>query len=304
MSFFDYLKFFENIPYYLNSYTIKSPFPKGLDDSFKVLKYVCDNAASLFVDKKRVILMGDSAGGGIITVMQKRIIEHNMISPILYVPIYPWLNLVDYQLPSGMSNKKENWKEVGDVFSTIIYAGINRGMINKAMVDEIFESKHVLLILDVEKRKQIFNYLDYNLVPEQYRTGHGDYTKLISDHKKLVQELTSPNAKLDENSELFKNKEFAKAALNCFNPESSPSFLDDSILSKFSETFMIICEKDELKDENFIFAERLKRNGVKTTVAYSKKGYHGIISDTYKDNEALRLFNQLVAYIVKKVCGD
>jgi len=43
--------------------------------------------------------------------------------------------------------------------------------------------------------------------------------------EKLVQELASPNAKLDENSELFKNKEFSKAALNCFNPEASPSFL-------------------------------------------------------------------------------
>ena len=132
MSFFDYLKFFENIPYYLNSYTVKSPLPKGLDDSFKVLKYVYNNAARLFVDNKRVILMGDSAGGGIITVMQKRIIQLNMISPILYVPIYPWLNLVDFKLPSGMSNKKEN---CGDVFSTITYAGINQRMINKAMVD-------------------------------------------------------------------------------------------------------------------------------------------------------------------------
>jgi hypothetical protein len=67
---------------------------------------------------------------------------------------------------------------------------------------------------------------------------------------------------------------------------------------------MIICEKDELKDKNFIFAERLKRNGVQTTVAYTKTGYHGIKSDTYKDNEALRLFNHLVAYVVKKVWGD
>jgi hypothetical protein len=103
--------------------------------------------------------MDDSASGGIITVMQKRIIQLNMIPLILYVPIYPLLNLVDFKLPSGRSNKKENWKEVGDVFSTITYAGINQRMINKAMVDEIFESKHVLLTIDVEKRKQIFNYL-------------------------------------------------------------------------------------------------------------------------------------------------
>ena len=257
----------------------------------------------MVVDQSRVILMGDSAGGGIITVMQKRIIEHNMTAPILFVPVYPWLNLVDYKLPSGMSNKKDDWKEVGDVFATITYVGIKQDKINKKMVEEIFEGKHMLLIPEVEERKKLFSYLDYKLVPEKYRTGHDNYKKFISDHEKLVEELTSSHAKLDENSELLKNKEFCVAALKCFNPEASPSFLDDSVLSKFPETYMIICEKDELKDENFIFAERLKRNSVKTTVAYSATGYHGIISDTYKNDEALRLFNDLIAYVVNKVWG-
>jgi hypothetical protein len=81
----------------------------------------------------------------------------------------------------------------------------------------------------------------------------------VSDHQKLVNQLISPNSKLDPNSELVKNKHFAQATLKLFNTEASPSFLDDSILQKFSETYMIICELDELKDENFIFSERLKK---------------------------------------------
>ena len=229
--------------------------------------------------------------------MLKRIIEHKMISPMLYVPIYPWLNLVDFTLPSGKSNEKHEWKEIGDVFSTLTYVGMKQDKINKKMVMEIFESKHVLLIDDTNQRLKYMNFLDYNLVPSQYRTGNGDdYQKFISDHEKMIKNLTSPQTKLHDDSELMKNKEFAVAALKCFDNEASPSFLDDSILKHFCETYMIICELDELKDENLIFSERLKQNGIKCKVSYSTPGYHGIISDTYKNDEALRLFNDMIKF--------
>lgn len=43
----------------------ENPYPKPVEDCFSALKYVFDNADALGVDRSRILLMGDSAGGGL-----------------------------------------------------------------------------------------------------------------------------------------------------------------------------------------------------------------------------------------------
>jgi acetyl esterase/lipase len=52
-----------------------------------------------------------------------------------------------------------------------------------------------------------------------------------------------------------------------FNDDVSPSLADDLVLKEYPSTFMIVCKSDPLRDEGFIFFERMKKLGV--NVKYS-----------------------------------
>jgi acetyl esterase/lipase len=278
----------------------KYPYPIPIDDSWAATKYIYKNAEDLRIDVNKIILMGDSAGGGIVLAVMKRIIETgSMLLPILQVPIYPWLQNLDFKFPSQACNEKKDWSDVGDIKLILWYVGVKN--VTKEMVEAVRHSQHLLLIDDVKLRLKYLNCIDFNLMPAQYKHGKGDYSKYISDHDGIIHSLSLEKAKIDAESILKMDKTFSKAALQLFNVEISPGFLDDEIIKKFPETYILIVQNDELKDENFVFAERLKRNGVKIKVVFSQKGYHGIISDSYKDDEALKLLNEMVEFIKSKV---
>ena len=235
--------------------------------------------------------------------MVKRLIENKMNLPVLQVPIYPWLNLVDFTYPSQICNLKSDWTEVGDVYSAIIYSGINYNNITQEMVDAIRSSQHLLLINDTKLRSQYLKYIDYGLMPQEYKTviSCSNYSQYIIQHDLLIKNLSSPLAKLSDKSILFKNKNFAQAALKLLNTEATLSFLDDEILKSFPETYMIIVEHDEIRDENFIFSERLKANGVKVKVSYYQTGYHGILADIFTSIDAMTVFTDIVTFLKKRV---
>ena len=272
----------------------------GLDDCWRAIRYIHSNAEALNVDLENMIFMGDSHGGAIVTVMVKRCIENKMKLPILQTLIYPRLNLVDFTLPSHLCNKKDDWTKVGDIYSNLVSSGLNKKKINKEMVEEIRLSKHLLLIDDINVRLKYLKYIDYNLIPTQYKNGYGDYKTYVKDHAELVRKLSLPDADLDDKCLLKCDEEFSKSAFKLLLPEMSPSFLSDSLLKKFPQTYLIVVENDPVKDENFIFSERLKRNGVKVNVAYYLNKSKGRINengyDFEKNNE--KYMEDMIEYIL------
>jgi acetyl esterase len=68
------------------------PFPTAADDAIAAYEYVVENADGLNVDPRRIIVAGDSAGGGLSTVICQTMNERGGEMPYAQVLIYPWVD--------------------------------------------------------------------------------------------------------------------------------------------------------------------------------------------------------------------
>lgn len=78
----------------------EAPFPADVEDAYHGLAYIFDNADKLGIDKNKIILMGDSAGGGLATrlgLLTRDRKKYNLVGQIL---IYPML---DYRTGTSAS---------------------------------------------------------------------------------------------------------------------------------------------------------------------------------------------------------
>ena len=62
--------------------------------------HVIQNSKEIGVNAEKMVLAGDSAGGGIVAAITQRLLEENQPQPRLQVLIYPWIQLVNSKLPS------------------------------------------------------------------------------------------------------------------------------------------------------------------------------------------------------------
>lgn len=68
------------------------PFPSGLDDCHAAWRHLVDNASSLGVDPQRLIIGGESAGGGIAATLVHRLHDEGGQQPAAQVLVYPMLD--------------------------------------------------------------------------------------------------------------------------------------------------------------------------------------------------------------------
>lgn len=94
-------------------------FPVGLNDCYQVVKYVIQNASKFKIDKSKIIIMGDSAGGNIAAAVSLRRRDRLQTIPYKQILIYPAV-IADHDVdmfPSIKANKKNitlSLKEIND----------------------------------------------------------------------------------------------------------------------------------------------------------------------------------------------
>jgi len=78
----------------------ENKFPAAVDDCYAATEWVAANAARLQVDPRRIAVGGDSAGGGLSTVMCLKSRDEGGPALALQVLVYPVTNLASFDTPS------------------------------------------------------------------------------------------------------------------------------------------------------------------------------------------------------------
>lgn len=71
---------------------VEAPFPADLQDAYRGLRYLYQNASKLGIDNRRVVLMGESAGGGLAASLALFTRDQGEFAPEGQVLIYPMLD--------------------------------------------------------------------------------------------------------------------------------------------------------------------------------------------------------------------
>ena len=91
------------------AYTLatKSPYPAALNDCYSSLKYLNDNADELGVDKDKIMVGGESAGGGLCIATTLYAQSQNDLTVRYMFPLYPMIDCYDTE--SSKNNHGHIW---------------------------------------------------------------------------------------------------------------------------------------------------------------------------------------------------
>lgn len=92
-------------PEYRLSWT--APYPAALDDCYAALKYLWDHADELGVRRDRIVVGGESAGGGLAAAVTIYARDKGEIPVYYHFPLYPMLDC--YDTPSSAHNYGLMW---------------------------------------------------------------------------------------------------------------------------------------------------------------------------------------------------
>lgn len=226
-------------------------FPSALSDSMLVTKYLINNNINYKIDLKNLILMGDSAGGNLAAVISQTLISENFFRPKLQVLIYPMLQLFDFSLPSYRINMP---KRILGTIHAENFKNFLHYLTGIPVDDTIFLNGHT----SSHQKESLSKYVNTDYLPTNLTSHNLDNLSLINDTNGRYTELT-------------------KIILN---KDCSPLLVDDEFLYKNTpaNTFLLTAELDILRDDGFIYAERLRRLGLNIEHKHHTDTFHGILN--------------------------
>ena len=87
--------------------SLKAPYPAALEDCFTALEYMYRHSDELMIRKDRIIVGGESAGGGLAAAVCMMARDKGEIPIRFQLPLYPMLDC--YDTPSSMDNHGYFW---------------------------------------------------------------------------------------------------------------------------------------------------------------------------------------------------
>lgn len=105
---------------------LRNPYPAALEDCYAALEYLYSHADELGVDRNRIVVGGESAGGGLAAAVCLLARDEGEIPVSFQLPLYPMLDCDDtessrHSHSHGWGTRRNHWawrKYLGDLYGT------------------------------------------------------------------------------------------------------------------------------------------------------------------------------------------
>jgi acetyl esterase/lipase len=229
-------------------------YPAAVDDSLLVVKYLISKHKEYNVDLNKLIIMGDSAGGNLAAVISQTLLKHKIARPKLQALIYPLLQLFDLTLPSYQAVLK----------------------------------KRLLGTIDHENFKNFFYYYTgYEVDDSIFANGHTTKQQKESPLAHYVsRQFLQKSVHYNDNSVCQRSllndttEKYASMSQILLSSNVSPLLVDDSFLLENTPmfTYVVTTGMDILRDDGFIYVERLRHLGLHVVHDHFEHLFHGTLS--------------------------
>nr|XP_020015655.1 arylacetamide deacetylase-like 4 [Castor canadensis] len=238
-----------------DSVVLSVGYRKLPDYHFPVASYDCLNASIHFlktletygVDPSRVVLCGESIGGGAVAFITQALVGRQDLPQIrAQVLIYPIVQVINFQLPSMVQNQNAPFLN-RDFLVTCVCKYLS---IDLSWKDAML--KGTFIPADVWKRYR--KWLSSDNIPKRFRS---------KDHEP---EFPGP----------FNEAAYLETK-HTLDVRNSPLIADDEVIAQLPEAFVVSCEGDTLRDDALLYKKRLEDHGIPVTWYHVEDGFHGCI---------------------------
>ncbi len=229
------------------------------------------------IDTENIVLMGDSAGGNLATVIGQKLISENLCKPKLQVLIYPLLQFFDFTLPSYRINLPK--RILGNIHHQNLKNFLHF-LTNEPVDDTLFLNGHTS---HLHKDSLFSRYVNADLLPSHF-----------SDNLAPVSLLNDTRGFYTRMADIILDKSL------------SPLLVSDEHLAENTpeNTFLVTAEMDILRDDGFIYAERLRRVGKRIHHKHYDDMFHGVfnlIHGPLTMRQAHELMEEITSFVLKTV---
>ncbi|XP_074074503.1 arylacetamide deacetylase-like 4 [Macrotis lagotis] len=223
------------------------------------------------VDPFHVILCGDSVGGTIVaSVCQKFITQPDLPKIRAHVMIYPYLQGLNFQLPSYQQHKNVPFLSRDFSISCIFYSLD----IHPSWKTAILNGAHLPPAL----REKYEKWMSVHNIPKSFKDRGYQYR--------------SPDP---FNEDAYQQNQ------HILWPVNSPLIADNDIIAQFPETLLVSCEFDVLRDDVLLYKKRLEDQGVPVSWHHIEDAFHGVLltfgGKYFSFPSSLKIVNVVVHFI-------
>ncbi|XP_064326636.1 arylacetamide deacetylase-like 4 [Phalacrocorax carbo] len=223
------------------------PYPTQFEDCLTATIHFMRTVQDYGVDPSRIIICGDSSGGTLTAAVAQALVNRKDLPKLrAQILIYPFLQCVDFNLPSYQQNE-----QVPILFKERVLA-LGLKYINKdlSFAEASLKGCHVPEDLQLKYQK----WVSPDHIPHEFKTRGYKPTTTHPFSEELYTQVKA-----------------------VFDPVFSPLLAEDSVIAQLPEAFILTCEFDVLRDDGLLYKKRLEDHGIKVTWCHLQEGFHGTL---------------------------